>query len=143
MAKNHEQREWFQSLDPAVTRMTRVGMPIDQKGKGRVDHCVLIGVTADPLSTLRGISLRLEASADGAHWAPVVDDAHVGGGSVDAKGEFAMIDNRKDTGLIYSISYEGSAPYSRVQVAILGRHEKGTPIAALASRMSDGGRPFP
>jgi len=143
MAKNHEQREWFQSLDPAVTEMTRVGMPINQKGQRRVDHFVLVGVAGEPLSTTKCISLRLEASMDGAHWEPVIDDAHVRGGSVDAKGEFAMIDNHKDTGLVHSICYEGCGPYSRVQVAILGRHEKGTPIAALASRMPDGGRQFP
>lgn len=139
MAKNHEQREWFQSLNPAVTKMTRVGMPIDQRGPASVDHIVLIGVAGDFLSTSTCISLRLEASADGAHWAPVVDDADVRNGSVDAKGEFAMIDDCKDSGLAYSISYLGEASYCRVQVAILGRHEKGTPLAALASRVSDDG----
>lgn len=136
MANNHEQRDWFQSLDPSVAKMTRVGMPIDQGEHGHVDHCVQIGVAGDLLSTSRCISLRLDASEDGAHWEPVVDDAHVSGGSVGAYGEFAMIDDRFETGLIYSIRYRGKACYSRIQVAMLGKHEKGTPVAALASRVS-------
>lgn len=136
MAKNHEQRDWFQSLDPAVTQMTRVGMPIDQREQGGVDHCVQVGVAGDLLSNSKCISLRLEASEDGAHWEPVIDDAYVKGGSVGVYGEFAMIDDPIDTGWIYSISYRGQARYSRIQVAMLGRHEKGTPVAALATRVS-------
>ncbi|MEQ9144360.1 MAG: hypothetical protein RLO08_08380 [Parvibaculaceae bacterium] len=128
----HSSLGLVQTLDPAVTSATRAGAPVDRQGYESVEHVVLVGTSGDTLSGSVSITLQLDESEDGAVWAPVVDDSHVLGASVDMTGAFALIDDVAEDGMAYSVGYVGDARYSRVQAVLTGTHTNGTPLGAIA-----------
>jgi hypothetical protein len=128
----HSNPDLLQTLDPAVTKTTRAGAPIDRQGYETVKHVVLIGTSADTLSSSVFVSLQLDESEDGSTWSPVVNDSDVLGGSVDDAGVFATVDDSMEDGQAYAVGYVGDARYSRVQAVLTGVHEKGVPLGSIA-----------
>jgi len=128
----HNNIATVQTLDPAVTTISRYGAPVDRRGFAAVEHVVCIGASADTLSETVAIACVLEQSENGGDWQPVTAAHEVLGGTPDENGVFATVDDVAGDQRDYRIGYVGPARYSRVAVVLTGTHEDGTPIAALA-----------
>lgn len=120
------------TLEPKLTTETRYGAPVDSRGFGAVEHIVCIGTAGDALSEAVSIACLLEASDDGATWAPVTAAHEVLGDAPDEAGIFALIGDESGDQRDYRIGYVGPARYTRVAVVLTGVHAVGTPVAALA-----------
>ena len=128
----HNGLKVVQTLAPKVTAETRYGAPVDRRGFGAVEHIASIGAGGDELSETVSIACVLEASDDGATWAPVTAAHEVLGDAPDETGAFALVDSAEADLRDYRIGYVGPARYTRIGVLLDGDHEEGTPIAALA-----------
>ncbi|MDO8838515.1 MAG: hypothetical protein Q7V31_06260 [Parvibaculum sp.] len=128
----HNNIATVQTLDPAVTTISRYGAPVDRRGFAAVEHIVCIGTTGETLSPALSIACAIEVSENGGDWQPVTAAHEVLGGTPDENGVFATIDDVAGDQRDYRIGYVGPARYSRVAVVLTGTHEEGTPIAALA-----------
>ncbi|MEP1218357.1 MAG: hypothetical protein ABJL17_03700 [Parvibaculum sp.] len=128
----HNGLKAVQTLAPKVTAETRYGAPVDRKGFDAVEHIVSVGTAGDALSETVSIACVIEASDDGATWAPVTAAHEVLGEAPDEAGVFAMLDGEAADLRDYRIGYVGPARYTRIGVVPAGTHAEGTPLAALA-----------
>lgn len=128
----HNNIATVQTLDPAVTTISRYGAPIDRRGFAAVEHVVCIGASADTLSETVSIACVLEQSENGGDWQPVTAGHEVLGGTPDEDGVFARIEGPAGDQRDYRIGYVGPARYTRIAAVLSGTHQDGTPIAALA-----------
>ena len=128
----HNNLKLTTSIVPAVKSSDTNGTGIDTAGYEAVEMVVMVGLSADTLSSTNKISLELEESTDNSTFTDVAEADMIGGISGGTVGEFALIDAATEDELTYKVGYRGTQRYIRPVLNFSGTHTTGTPIGAVA-----------
>lgn len=93
---------------------------------------VLVGASADSLSSTNKIELELEESDDDSTYTDCANTAVHGAVTGTNTGTFAVIDGTSDDDTLYTCRYLGTKKYARVVLNFSGTHTTGTPIGVVA-----------
>ncbi len=121
-------------LVPAVTNADADGASVDMQEYRYVAFYVVVGDSADTLSTTNKIELSIEDSADDSTFAAAADADVTNTLTGTATGTFAVIKAPAEDQTIFMAEYRGPERYVRVTVNFSGTHSTGTPMTIMALR---------